>query len=86
MNLAIQVVIVTVLVAAAMVFAAWRLVTAALRLRAIEALLRLLAPADPAMSRGVAAWLQGLAARQRTATGCAACDSNAANRKGLQQR
>ncbi len=83
MNHALQTVIVALLVAAAMVFAAWRLASAALRLRAIEALLRLL-PAS-AKSRG-AGWLQGLAARQRTATGCAACESNAANRKGIPPR
>jgi hypothetical protein len=83
MNQALQTVIVAGLVAAAMVFAAWRLASGALRLRAIEALLRLL-PAG-AKSRG-AGWLQALAARQRTATGCAACESNAANRKRIQPR
>jgi hypothetical protein len=81
MNQVLQTVIVALLVAAAMVFAAWRLAGGAARLRAIEALLRAL----PAGTRG-AGWLQGLAARQRTATGCAACESNAANRKGVQPR
>jgi hypothetical protein len=69
-NQAVQIVIVTVLVAAAAVFAAWRLMSGTLRLRTIEAVLRVL-PGVPG-----SAWLQDLAARQRTATGCSACERN----------
>ena len=67
MSQALQLVIVTLLVVGAAVFATWRLISGTLRLRVIEALLRVLP-----QSR----WLQGLAARQRTATGCSACERN----------
>ena len=66
----VQWIIVALLVAAAAVFASWRLMSGALRLRAIEALLRAL-PGDSGLS-----WLRGLAARQRSATGCDACERN----------
>ena len=67
MNQALQLIIVSLLVVCAAVFATWRLMSGTLRLRTIEALLRVL-PGN--------AWLRGLAARQRTATGCAACERN----------
>jgi hypothetical protein len=70
MNQAVQIVIVTLLVAGAAVFATWRLMSGTLRLRTIEAVLRVL-PGVPG-----SAWLQDLAARQRTATGCSACERN----------
>jgi hypothetical protein len=63
----LQLVIASLLVVGAAVFATWRLMSGTLRLRAIEALLRVLPQSG---------WLQGLAARQRTATGCAACERN----------
>jgi hypothetical protein len=63
----LQLVIVTLLVVGAAVFATWRLMSGTLRLRSIEALLR----AFPQ-----SAWLQGLAAKQRTTTGCSACERN----------
>jgi len=66
-----QWIIVALLVAGAVVFASWRLMSGALRLRTIEALLRTL----PGES-GLSAWLRGLAARQRAATGCDACERN----------
>jgi hypothetical protein len=69
MSQALQLVIVTLLVVGAAVFATWRLISGNLRLRAIEALLRVLPQSG---------WLQGLAARQRTATGCSACERNPA--------
>jgi hypothetical protein len=64
---ALQLAIVTVLVSGAALFATWRLMSGTLRLRTVEALLRVL-PGN--------AWLQGLASRQRTATGCSACERN----------
>jgi hypothetical protein len=67
----VQWVIVSLLVAGAAMFATWRLMSGALRLRTIESLLRAL-PGDSGMS----AWLRGLAARQRAATGCDACERN----------
>ena len=72
-----QLVIVTVLVIGAAVFAAWRLMSGALRLRMIEALLGAL----PQRNSGLSGWLQRLAARQRAATGCAACESNPEHRE-----
>ena len=67
MSQALQLVIVTLLVVGAAVFATWRLISGALRLRTIEALLRVYPKSG---------WLQDLAARQRTATGCSACERN----------
>jgi hypothetical protein len=67
MSQGIQLVIVALLVIGAAVFAAWRLMSGTLRLRTIEALLRVLPQSG---------WLQGLAAKQRTATGCSACERN----------
>jgi hypothetical protein len=72
----VQQVIVALLVAGAVVYAAWRLMSGALRLRAIEALLRVL----PAGDSGLVGWLHGLATKQRTATGCSACERNPENR------
>ena len=77
MSPVVQEVIVALLVAGAIVFATWRLISGALRLRVIEALLRVLPD-----SSGLSVWLQGLAAKQRTATGCAACDRNPTRRPG----
>jgi hypothetical protein len=67
MNQALQLFIVALLVIGAAVLATWRLMSGTLRLRMIEGLLRVL-PGN--------AWLQSLAARQRTATGCSACERN----------
>jgi hypothetical protein len=75
MSQALQLVIVALLVVGAALFATWRLMSGTLRLRTIEALLRVL-PGDPGQPGGLTGWLQGLAARQRTATGCAACERN----------
>lgn len=72
-----QLVIVTVLVVGAVMFAAWRLMSGALRLRTIESLLRAL----PQRNSGLSGWLQRLAARQRAATGCAACERNPEHRE-----
>jgi hypothetical protein len=80
MSLGLQLLIVTLLVAAAMVFAAWRLMGGALRLRVVEAMLRLLPAVNTAQPKGLTGWLQNLAARQRTATGCSACERNPAKR------
>jgi hypothetical protein len=63
----LQLVIVTLLVLGAAVFATWRLLSGTLRLRSIEALLRVFPHSG---------WLQNLAARQRTVTGCSACERN----------
>jgi hypothetical protein len=71
MNNVVQWLIVSLLVAGAAVFATWRLISGALRLRMLEALLRVL----PRRS-GLSGWLGGLAARQRAATGCDACERN----------
>jgi hypothetical protein len=67
MSQPLQLVIVSVLVAGATVFATWRLMSGTLRLRTLEALLRVFPHSG---------WLQDHSARQRTATGCSACESN----------
>ena len=67
MSQALQLVIVSVLVVGATVFATWRLMSGMLRLRTLETLLRVFPHAS---------WLQDLSARQRTATGCSACERN----------
>jgi hypothetical protein len=67
MSQALQLAVVAVLVVGAAVFATWRLMSGTLRLRLIEALLRVLPQS---------VWLQGMASRQRTATGCSACERN----------
>ena len=67
MSQGLQLVIVTLLVVGAAVFATWRLLSGTLRLRVLEALWRVLP---------LSGWLQGLVARQRTATGCSACERN----------
>ncbi|MEO8315147.1 MAG: hypothetical protein ABI645_10155 [Pseudomonadota bacterium] len=83
MSQALQLIVVTLLVVCAALFAAWRLMSGTLRLRTIEALLRVL-PGDPAQpggqSTGLTGWLQALANRQRIATGCSACERNPAKR------
>jgi hypothetical protein len=67
MSQPLQLVIVSVLVAGATAFATWRLMGGTLRLRTLEAMLRVFPHAG---------WLRDLSARQRTATGCAACERN----------
>ena len=67
MSHGLQLVIVTLLVLGAALFATWRLISGMLRLRIVEALLRVYPNSE---------WLQGLAAKQRTATGCSACERN----------
>jgi hypothetical protein len=67
MSQPLQLFVVAVLVVGAAVFATWRLMSGTLRLRVIEALLRVLPHSG---------WLQAMATRQRTATGCSACERN----------
>ena len=76
MTLAVQWVLVALLVVGAALFASWRLVSGTLRLRMLESLLRAL-PRDS----GLSAWVGGLAARQRAATGCDACERNPGGRR-----
>lgn len=80
MSLVLQQVIVALLVAGAVVFATWRLMSGTMRLRTVEALLRALPPGGTKLSTGLRGWLESLAARQRAATGCAACDRNPVKR------
>jgi hypothetical protein len=76
MSYALQMAIVTLLVLFAVVFATWRLMSATLRLRTVEALLRALPPAGTESPAGLRGWLGSLAAKQRAATGCSACGRN----------
>ena len=67
MNLALQVVVVGLLVGACLLYSTWRLLSARLRLRTLEALARL-----PVVGR--AAWLAALRARVLAGMGgCAGC-------------
>jgi hypothetical protein len=75
MSPVLQWLIVLPLVAAAALFAAWRLITPRLRLRVLSRLLQAL----PATSGGaIAHWRAGIASRlaAETSSGCAACSKH----------
>jgi hypothetical protein len=75
MNPLLQWLIVLPLVAGAALFAAWRLMTARLRLRLLSRLLQVLPVADGGM---VGRWRSSVAARiaAESASGCAACSKH----------